>query len=237
MAEAIRASQGGEADRLRQVAGRLLDLGKYAETERMTDIFCAASRTILFSSIPAPSAWRTAPAMTRRWRGAARAGAQAGFRRGVQQYRADIADDRRPDTAIGCFAAALRINAKHADVLSNMAAALSDLGLIEDSTVLPRGARDPTGSRPRALGLRDELLRAEQFAEGWELFEARDRQDKPKFNQPAPPRRVGSLAEIQSGERIFLYYENGLGDTLQMVRYAPGWQRPARKFRFPSNRR
>ena len=35
VAEAIRASQGSEADRLLQVADRLLDLGKYAEAERI----------------------------------------------------------------------------------------------------------------------------------------------------------------------------------------------------------
>jgi hypothetical protein len=35
VAEAIRASQGSEADRLRQVADHLLNLGKYAETERI----------------------------------------------------------------------------------------------------------------------------------------------------------------------------------------------------------
>ena len=35
VAEAIRASQGSEADRLRQIAHRLLNLGKYAETERI----------------------------------------------------------------------------------------------------------------------------------------------------------------------------------------------------------
>jgi tetratricopeptide (TPR) repeat protein len=40
----------------------------------------------------------------------------------------------RPDTAIACLAAALRINARHADALSNMAMNLSDLGPIEDSS-------------------------------------------------------------------------------------------------------
>ena len=128
----------------------------------------------------------------------------------------------RPDAAIACFAAALQINAEHADTLSNMAVAFYDLGLTEDASSYFRKALAirPDHGRTR-MGYGMNLLRAEQFAQGWELFEARDTQAEPKFSQPSPPRRVGSLAEIKPGEQIFLYHEQGLGDTLQMVRYAP----------------
>jgi Flp pilus assembly protein TadD len=128
----------------------------------------------------------------------------------------------RPDKAVACFAAALAIDAEHADTLANMAVALFDLGLVEDSGSYFRKALaiSPHHERTR-MGYGMNLLRAEQFAEGWRMFEARGAKEQPKFNQPAAPRHIASLAEIKPGERIFLYYEQGLGDTLQMVRHAP----------------
>ena len=223
VAEAIRASHGSEPDRLLQVADRLLNLGKYAEAERIyrhllrgrpDDPFLLNARAVCLANCSrydeALEAVRRALAL------------KPDFVDAYSNMGQMLRSIGRPDTAIGCLAAALRIDAKHADALSNTAVALSDLGLIEDSNRYFRKALAirPDHVRTR-LGYGMNLLRAEQFAEGWELFEARHTQDKPKFNQPAPPRRIGWLAEIKPDERIFLYYEQGLGDTLQMVRYAP----------------
>jgi Tfp pilus assembly protein PilF len=223
VAEAIRASQGSEADRLRQVADRLLNLGKYAATERIyrhllrgrpDDPFLLNAHAVCLANC---SRYDEALEVARR-----ALALKPDFVDAYSNMGQMLGSIGRPDTAIGCFAAALRINAKHADALSNMAVALFDLGLIEDSSSYFRKALAirPDHVRTR-LGYAMNLLRAERFAEGWELFEARHTQEKPKFNQPVPPRRVGSLAEIKPGERIFLYHEQGLGDTLQMVRYTP----------------
>ncbi len=223
VAEAIRASQGSEADRLRQVAERLFNLGKYAETERIyrhllrgqpDDPFLLNSHAACLVSCSrydeALEAARCALAL------------KPDFVEAYSNIGQVLLSIGRPDTAIGCFAAALRINAKHAEALSGMAMALSDLGLIEDSSsYFHKALAIRPDHVPTRIGYGMKLLRAEQFAEGWEEFEARHTQVKPKFNQPVPPRRVGSLAEIKPGDRIFLYHEQGLGDTLQMVRYAP----------------
>ena len=223
VAEAIRASQGSEADRLQQIAHRLLNLGKYAETERIyrhllcsepDDPFLLNSHAVCLANCSrfdeALEAARRALAL------------KPDFVDAYSNMGLMVRSIGRPDTAIGWFAAALQINATHADALSNMAVTLSDLGLTEDAS---RYFRKALAIRPghvrTRLGYGMNLLRTEQFAEGWELFEARYTEEKPKFNQPTPPRRIESLAEIEPGERIFLYYEQGLGDTLQMVRYAP----------------
>jgi Flp pilus assembly protein TadD len=221
--EAVRASRGSEADRLGQVAERLFSLGKYAETERIyrhllrgqpDDPFLLNSHAACLASC-----YRYDEALEAARRALALKPDFVDAYSNIGQMLQSIG---RPDTAIGCFAAALRINSKHAETLCNMAVALSDLGLIEDSrSYFRRALAIRPDHVPTRMGYGMNLLRAEQFAQGWEEFEARYAQLKPNFNQPVPPRRIGWLAEIKPGERIFLYHGGGLGDTLQMVRYAP----------------
>ena len=121
-AEAIRASRGSEADRLRQVADRLLNLEKYTEVERLyrhllrgqpDDPFLLNSHAICLANCSrydeALEAVRCALAL------------KPDFVDAYSNMGLMLRSLGRPDTAIACFAAALRTNAKHADTLSNMA--------------------------------------------------------------------------------------------------------------------
>ncbi len=65
------------------------------------------------------------------------------------------------------------------------------------------------------------LLRAGRLAEGWPLFEARRRIPDPI--EATAVQRLPPLAEQPdlAGRRILLFHEQGLGDTLQMLRYVP----------------
>jgi tetratricopeptide (TPR) repeat protein len=69
------------------------------------------------------------------------------------------------------------------------------------------------------------LLRAGEYAEGWRAFEWRKRLSTPvavrSFTQPA-----WTGEEDLTGKTLFLYWEQGMGDTLQFCRFA--WMAQAR---------
>src|SRR5208282_4724194 len=56
------------------------------------------------------------------------------------------------------------------------------------------------------------------FVQGWREYEWRWR--KPGFARPALPRPLWDGSPL-AGRTLFLYAEQGLGDTLHLVRYAP----------------
>jgi Tfp pilus assembly protein PilF len=65
------------------------------------------------------------------------------------------------------------------------------------------------------------LLRVGRLAEGWPHFEARRRIPDPIEATPVPRLPPLSTGPDLAGRRILLFHEQGLGDTLQMLRYAP----------------
>lgn len=78
-------------------------------------------------------------------------------------------------------------------------------------------ALDPDFVYPH-WNLSHALLLTGQFAEGWEKYEYRWR--IPGTGQPEAAQRLWSGEDL-SGKRLFLWSEQGYGDTLQFIRYAP----------------
>ena len=69
-----------------------------------------------------------------------------------------------------------------------------------------------------ALNRAVALLKSGRLAEGWEALEYRYR--LPGRTKPLPGPRAESLDAV-AGRTVLLCQEEGLGDTLQMIRYAP----------------
>lgn len=97
---------------------------------------------------------------------------------------------------------------------------LSNLGDEEAAQACFRLALESEpGSVVALFNTSSSLLAAGHFAEGWEAYEMRWQfrhfeAERPLLNQP---RWIG---QDLTGRRLFLHAEQGLGDTLQFVRYA-----------------
>jgi len=103
---------------------------------------------------------------------------------------------------------------------SNRGNALLRLGRCTEAEAAHRAslARDPTHPGVR-YNLALTQLRLGNFTEGWLNYEARwqFREVHPRPRRFAQPRWRGE--DLPQGSRLFLYGEQGLGDTLQFFRY------------------
>ena len=123
------------------------------------------------------------------------------------------------ETAIRWFRTAAARGHRTAD--SNEGNALLRVGRVEEAIAAHARsvAIDPLHAGAR-YNLALSQLRAGRFAEGWENYEARL-----EFRDVHPrPRRFQQQrwqGESLDGSRLLVYYEQGLGDTLQFARYLP----------------
>ncbi len=124
----------------------------------------------------------------------------------------------RFEEAIAAFQGALALRPNYAEAHANLGAALLDSGDIEGALLACEAAIELAPDQPDARfnhGL--ALLAAGRYAEGWAEHEHRLRLAH------YPRRTLGCRqwgGERLSGERVLLHAEQGLGDTLQFVRYA-----------------
>ena len=120
--------------------------------------------------------------------------------------------------ALVLFRQAHALAPRNARIVANIANLLDFAGALDEAITAYQTAHllapdDAEIGRNRAM----TLLRAGRLAEGWPLFEHRRRAIDPA--EAAVPR----LADPSSlaGKRVLLFHEQGFGDTLQMLRYAP----------------
>lgn len=109
----------------------------------------------------------------------------------------------------------------NASAYANLATSLLDLGRTREAIVMYRQAATLEPDLTNAhLFAGMAYLRLGGFAQGWDLYEWRWRKGGPCFatcNYPQPLWDGGDL----NGKTILVHSEQGLGDTLQFVRYVP----------------
>jgi len=120
------------------------------------------------------------------------------------------------EAAVAIYRDALALDPNQPVALGNLGVALADLGRIDEAMACYRQALelDPTSADAHnGLGL--ALLLKGDYAAAWPHHEHRPRDWVGEFTIP---RWQG---EPLQGQRILLHAEQGMGDTLQFVRYVP----------------
>ena len=122
------------------------------------------------------------------------------------------------DEAAACFQRALQLNPQHVGAHINLAVVLQDQGRFDEAFAEYENALalDPGSVVARSNRSMVRLLLGD-FARGWPEYEYRTFQTETDKRTFAQPRWDGSAL---AGKRILIHAEQGLGDTLQFIRYA-----------------
>jgi Flp pilus assembly protein TadD len=133
-----------------------------------------------------------------------------------------LVEFNRLGDAFAVFRRAFALAPTNAELIANYGSFLSYAGA-HDAAIAAYGAAvairpdDPEIAVNRGM----TLLRAGHLEEGWRAFEHRRRQRDPAELAGTPPLPELATGIDLSGKAILVFHEQGFGDTLQFIRYAP----------------
>jgi tetratricopeptide (TPR) repeat protein len=127
-------------------------------------------------------------------------------------------DEGKLEESAACHERALALKPDHSEAFNNLGNTRRSQGRLEESLRSYEQALTLNPDNVEAQWNRSlvELLRGD-FANGWRDYEIRSRRKNAPRRFPEPLWRGDSL----NGARILLHAEQGLGDTLQFLRYVP----------------
>ena len=131
-----------------------------------------------------------------------------------------LRDTRRTEEAIACFRKALAVDPRWFQAYSNLGLALEDAGRFDEAV---DAYREAIAREPRFPAARQNLARllmtVGRFAEGWEEY--RWRMLAQGLSSVGPRADAPRLPDSLAGRRIALISEQGIGDVLFFLRFAP----------------
>ena len=131
-----------------------------------------------------------------------------------------LRDTGRIDAAIACFRRTLEVDPRWFEAHNNIGLALEAAGRFDDAIAEYRAA---IAAEPRFAAARQNLARAllatGRYAEGWSEY--RWRLVAQGLTATAPDPGAARLPESLAGRRFALRTEQGLGDVLFFLRFAP----------------
>ena len=141
--------------------------------------------------------------------------AEAFYNRGI-----GLGELRRPDEALASYDRALAIKPGYVEALINRGILQQELKRIADAIAsFDRGIAINPGDAKNHFSKSLCKLLSGQFEEGWRLYEWRKKLPKHDAFR-ACPQPLWSGAEDIRGKILYVYAEQGLGDTIQFCRYA-----------------
>jgi tetratricopeptide (TPR) repeat protein len=128
----------------------------------------------------------------------------------------------REDEAIDCYRNVLQIEPDHVYALNNLGFKLKERGETEQAMDMYRKAIEisPDLAGPH-WNLSHVLLLTGDLEAGWKEFEWRLRKDDWRTANLRPCKVPLWKGESFAGKTLFIHDEQGLGDTIQFVRYLP----------------
>ncbi len=128
---------------------------------------------------------------------------------------------KRPDDAIEAYDRAIALRPGFAAAHFNRANTLRDLGLLPEALQgYDRTIESDSAHAGAYCNKGVCLLTMGRFDEGWPLYEWRKQKFEPSQRRSFPQPAWSGKEDLR-GKTLFVYAEQGLGDTIQFCRYAP----------------